>query len=202
MPGPAARGAAHIRRLGAPTTSSLETRQIPGPRINGWLIRQAGHDRFGSGPTTCAAKTGEGIAHRAYGACPDRGNSTGNDIMSSNLDRYKTDLNKLIKLGETMEADLTVRAIEKEGKINEMLKELKKHVTGSFEKNYQNWYTEAHALIRQIIPDRAQEFEGIYRGGSKRRDINATTFSIQDWLAGVCALARIIVERGISMTSQ
>ena len=109
--------------------------------------------------------------------------------MSSNLDRYKTDLSKLINLGETMERDLTIRAIEKEDKLNEMLKELKKQVAGSFEKNYQNWYTEAHAVIRQIIPDRAQEFESIYRGDNKRRNINATTFNIQDWLTG-CALSR------------
>jgi hypothetical protein len=36
--------------------------------------------------------------------------------MKSNLERYKTDLSRLIKLGEKMDLDLTLRDLEKTGR--------------------------------------------------------------------------------------
>lgn len=105
--------------------------------------------------------------------------------MSSNLDRYKADLDKLIKLGKRMDLDLTIRALEEQDEPDENLKKLEKGVKNSFEKEYQRWYTEAHAVVRQIIPERRQEFEDLYRGDSRRKAVNATTFTIQDWLTGV-----------------
>ena len=76
--------------------------------------------------------------------------------MPTNIDKYKSDLEALVKLGTTMSLGLLLGPgpAEKHGKggtrspaekaIDEYVKEAK----GSFEREYQRWYTEAGALIR------------------------------------------------------
>ena len=66
-------------------------------------------------------------------------------------------------------------------------KEVAKELDGSFERNYQRWYTEATAVVRQLIPDRLEEFQSLYRGEARRKDFNAITYCVQDWLNGVRA---------------
>ena len=104
--------------------------------------------------------------------------------MASNLARYKEELQRLVALGDSMElgllAGLTVEGLKltKEQKEN-----LKKH-RGTFEKNYQRWFTEASAVVRQLIPDRLKEFDEYYRADPKRKTVNLLTYSIQDWVNG------------------
>lgn len=107
--------------------------------------------------------------------------------MTTNLSKYKDDLSKLVKLGDEMNTAHSLKALEKTGEIekNKELKELKKKTEGSFEYNYQKWYTQSCAVIRQLIPDRIVEFENLYKGEGKRKDINSITYTIQDWLNGV-----------------
>lgn len=107
--------------------------------------------------------------------------------MPTNLSKYKGDLSELVSLGEAMNTDLSLRALEKEGKLkkDKELQELKDKFKGSFEKNYQKWYTQSCAVIRQLIPDRIAEFENLYKGEGKRKEINSITYTIQDWLTGV-----------------
>ena len=105
--------------------------------------------------------------------------------MSGHLKRHKEDIEKLLKLGETMSLDMSCRALEREGKLDKESAEAKKKLDGAFEKYYQNWYTEGSALLRQLLPDRIQEFESLYKGTEKRKEINATTYTLQDWLCGI-----------------
>ena len=100
--------------------------------------------------------------------------------MPANLDKYRRDLTALTKLGEEMLVDLSLRdeaADREQHKIADRVK-------GSFERNYQRWYTEAGAVVGQLIHARAAEFERLYMGESKRRSIDAETYNIQDWLSG------------------
>ncbi len=100
--------------------------------------------------------------------------------MPPNLDRYHSDLKQLVRLGEEMLIDLSLRdaatGIERE--------KLPQEIQGSFERKYQRWYTEAAAAVSQLIPGRAAEFEQLYMGDGKRKTINSTTYNIQDWLTG------------------
>jgi len=107
--------------------------------------------------------------------------------MLTNLDKYKSDLNSLIELGETMELDLTFRHLDEEGRLSAEDKKTSKKFKGSFEKNYQRWYTESMAIIRQLLPDRITEFDHLYKGDGKRKEINSTTYHLQDWLNGIRA---------------
>lgn len=105
--------------------------------------------------------------------------------MSTNLDRYKTDLESLAKLGDRMQLDLRDRHLLESGKVKPDNKKLLEELRGTFEREYQSWYTQAAALIRQLIPDRLVEFQELYKGDGKRKATTAQTYHIQDWLNGV-----------------
>ena len=107
--------------------------------------------------------------------------------MSTNLERYKTDLAKLIELGKEMSLDLLYRTFSDRATLNEENLEAAEKIKGSFEKNYQRWYSEASAVIKQLMPDRQAEFIHLYHGDGKRKQINSATYHIQDWLNGIRA---------------
>lgn len=90
--------------------------------------------------------------------------------MSSNLEKYKKDLNQLIDSGNALLAGL----IEKKDKAS------------VFYFGYQKWYSEAQEVIRQILPNRLDEFNQLYRE-EKRKNIDTSTYTIRDWLLGIRA---------------
>jgi hypothetical protein len=98
----------------------------------------------------------------------------------ANLAQYKEDLNKLIVLGSAMDLDLLCRISERNGELDDAIKKDRNKVTKPFEENYQRWYTEAFTVLRQILPDRLTEFEAYYRVDPRRKNIQLTTFTIQD----------------------
>ncbi len=105
--------------------------------------------------------------------------------MTSNLDKYKSDLEELVELGKGMNTDLGCRRLKEIGALDQKHESTAKEIEGAFESHYQSWYTESCAVIRQLIPDRLSEFEHLYKGDVKRKEINSDTFNIQDWLNGI-----------------
>jgi|SRR5271166_313910 len=104
--------------------------------------------------------------------------------MPTNLDSFKGDLSKLISLGREMNFDLAGRTFELE-LLSEEIREAIKERKDCFEKNYQRWYTEALAILKQLLPDRLLEFTQLYQWDSRRKQIDSTTYRIQDWLNGI-----------------
>src|SRR4051812_19149508 len=104
--------------------------------------------------------------------------------MSTNLDRFKDDLKKLIALGHEMNLDLTFRSMEEGNRLEAKYEETAKKIKGSFEKNYQRWHTDSYAVIKQILADRLNEFVDLYRPDAKRKQVDGVTYRIQDWLTG------------------
>ena len=115
--------------------------------------------------------------------------------MPSNLERHKGDFKKLVGLGDLMSADLTIQSFEQRGKLDQRSLELKKSVNEAFEKKYQKWYTESCALIRQMVPERLSEFEMLYKGQERRKQVDSMTYTIQDWFLGVRAVKRRTGEK-------
>jgi len=115
--------------------------------------------------------------------------------MSTNLDKYKQELSKLIDLGEKILIDLGARTMEETSKQDDKIKEFIKKFDGRLEKDYQKWYTEANTVIRQIIPERLYEFDALYKGEGKRKEFNAMNFTIQDWLNGVRSSSNYLGEK-------
>ena len=95
----------------------------------------------------------------------------------SGIQRYKDDLDALIKIGETIEADLRIR--------HEKGKSVSTNAAHKLEDSYQDWYTEASVVIKQILPDRLEEFQELYKGDGRRKQIESTNFNIQDLLRGL-----------------
>ena len=95
----------------------------------------------------------------------------------SGIKRYKAELDALIKIGETIEADLRIRF--KKGK------SASTNAAHKLEDSYQNWYSEASFVIKQLLPDRLEEFHELYKGDGRRKRIESTNFNIQDLLRGL-----------------
>jgi hypothetical protein len=60
--------------------------------------------------------------------------------MSNNLERFKTYLAKLNKLGVDMYNDLVFQTMKKRGTLEEKYTQAAEKVKGSFRGNYQKWY--------------------------------------------------------------
>ena len=102
------------------------------------------------------------------------------------LDRYKTDLKRLIEdgnnltyglyneLSEYLKKDLESLPKEKRDKIKKC----------HFKSGYNAWYNESLALIRQLVPDRLEDFKQYYKY-EKRKVLSYETYSVSDYLIGV-----------------
>jgi hypothetical protein len=109
--------------------------------------------------------------------------------MPSNLDRYKSDLDSLIKKGEELHLAMQAetfpkefeKALEKRAKKKEVVQEVIKRLP-SFKEMYQHWYSEAKAIVKQILPDRLSDFASHYEKPKSRRDITYSNYKIEDYL--------------------
>jgi len=90
--------------------------------------------------------------------------------MLYNLEKYKQDLKRLINEGYNLFSDL-----------------MKNENNASvFNSGYQKWYSEAQEVIKQILPNRYDEFNQLYNE-TKRKSIDSLTYNIRDWLLGIRA---------------
>ena len=87
----------------------------------------------------------------------------------SNIQKYRDDFEALVRRGEEV--------------LQEMRNRLNSNQSSPALLNpnvdYQCWYTEAYALVNQLLPGRLTEFEQIYEGDGARRHS-----TIQEWLNG------------------
>ena len=113
--------------------------------------------------------------------------------MNSNLDRYKKALDALIIQGElldiAMEFACHPERLDKfltEGTPEERAKaaELRKGLP-DFAKTYQTWYSEAKLLIRQLLPDRLDDFVRHYEPPKPRKALTCESYRIEDYLQGL-----------------
>ncbi|CAJ4328815.1 Uncharacterised protein [Burkholderia pseudomallei] len=110
--------------------------------------------------------------------------------MTSNIDRFKGDLAKLIKLGNELHMSMRLSCFPDEfkaqlkkrlkDKTDEFIKSLP-----SFDTEYQRWYSEALALLRQVLPDRVGDFCRHYEKPKTRKDIAYDNYTIEDYLQGL-----------------
>lgn len=94
-----------------------------------------------------------------------------------------SNVDDLIKLGEELKKHIESEELIQEMKKRGMMKEESK-ANDFFKKNYQSWYTNSYAVIKQLLPDRLNEFKELYSGDINRKEIDLLTYSIQDWLNG------------------
>ncbi|AMP98923.1 hypothetical protein AY601_2017 [Pedobacter cryoconitis] len=111
--------------------------------------------------------------------------------MASNIDRYKSDLDKLLKLGKdlfyTMQNSVfpkeTIEHLKSTMKSDEEVAEYIKQLP-NFKTTYQRWYSESIVLIKQILPDRLQDFIKYYEKPKGRKLLEFENYTIEDYLQG------------------
>ena len=105
----------------------------------------------------------------------------------NNLERYKDDLEQLIKTGERLHLAMRYQ-FQEERFINAIGEQLKEKAAKFFEslpnfsEEYQSWYSEAKALVRQLLPDRLNNFVGHYEKAKSRKDLTYESYRISDCL--------------------
>lgn len=114
--------------------------------------------------------------------------------MTPNLERYRKDFNKLkdmaFRLEMRMQFDLYPTEMRKQlkrhkdldddAKVNEFIKALP-----DFPNEYQKWYSESLALIRQLIPDRLADFKALYEVPKGRKVVEFGNYVMHDYLQGL-----------------
>lgn len=113
--------------------------------------------------------------------------------MPPNLDRFKNDLNKLVYNGNQLlisiryecspdDTEKSIRAYHKE-RSDQFIKELPQ-----MGRDYQRWYSEALALLRQLLPDRLTDFARHYNVPVGRKTMTNETYRIEDYLQGLTVI--------------
>lgn len=106
-----------------------------------------------------------------------------------NIDRLRDDLNKLLQTAGELELALLVKAHGE----NEVLKIYRKHGINKeqignlpeFRVAYEAWYSESLAILKQLLPDRLQDFKEHFETPKNRKEITYATYRIQDALKGL-----------------
>ncbi len=106
--------------------------------------------------------------------------------MQANLEKFKKDLKKLSKNGDllllSMQYSCHPEQVEEAyGEDFDKLKEL----IPNFGQDYQAWYSESKALIKQLLPDRQADFVRHYEKPKPRKDITYENYRIEDYLQGL-----------------
>lgn len=106
-----------------------------------------------------------------------------------NIDRFRSDLKKLVQDAYSLEIALLLqvhgkdelaKALKPKSLSDELLKSLPK-----FNKAYEAWYSECLVLIKQLLPDRLQDFKDHFEVPKNRKEITYATYRIQDALKGL-----------------
>jgi len=110
--------------------------------------------------------------------------------MPSNIERYEKDLDALIGRGEKLLAAIQFECYPEKIKkhVGKELKDKAKDYLSSlpsFGSDYQPWYSEAKVLIRQLLPDRLDDFVRLYEKPKGRKDVSFENYKIEDCLQGL-----------------
>ena len=121
--------------------------------------------------------------------------------MSEKREKFAGQLERLIEQGDfllfAMQYDCyperfeeQLQKIEGKEKPNEYLRSLP-----DFKSDYQAWYSEAKAVVKQVLPDRLSDFVAYYEYPRTRKEITFANYMIKDYLQG---LHRTHFEREIA----
>lgn len=109
--------------------------------------------------------------------------------MAANLDRFRTDLDRLTKQGDK----LLLAMIKDSWSVGELARQLCRKLTEDETKKvvenlpdcnhgYEAWYSESLAVLRQILPDRTRNSIEFYEKSRSRKSIDYGNYIIQDYL--------------------
>ncbi|HBV95695.1 MAG: hypothetical protein JL50_10410 [Peptococcaceae bacterium BICA1-7] len=101
--------------------------------------------------------------------------------METNLSKLKEEIKKLIDSATLLYYSLLLENDKVDAKTK---KELLKLKLPKFASQYEVWYSEALQVVKQLIPDRLDDFIRLYKN-EKRKEIDWLTYTISDYLIGL-----------------
>ncbi|HBR1030379.1 TPA: hypothetical protein L9K80_004082 [Klebsiella quasipneumoniae subsp. similipneumoniae] len=104
--------------------------------------------------------------------------------MATQFEKLKEELAELDKMGHQLFFSMYKECNQLDEKT---IKEIEKN-GWTFVKvanEYQQWYTKAYRVVSQIIPERLEEFERLYKGDPKRKEVTYGNYCISDYLIGL-----------------
>jgi hypothetical protein len=111
--------------------------------------------------------------------------------VALNLERFKKDLAELQYRGMLLECTM-VRDVRGKDKLRESLGSIKDDSFAKIMKEipefrpaYESWYSEAIAVLRQLLPDRLEDFKRQYERPKTRKSVDYENYVIQDYMLGL-----------------
>lgn len=100
----------------------------------------------------------------------------------NNIKKYKEDLNRLISLGQNLLFGfIGENADYYKDQISKFPEENKKRLSKvPFSINYESWYSESLRLIKQLLPERLEDFKRLYKD-EKRKKIDFESYGVSDY---------------------
>ncbi len=121
--------------------------------------------------------------------------------MPSNIDRFRKDLEALIATGDRLNLSMRrgVGAKEFDAELRKRLGDKADALIKglpNFRGTYQRWYSEALVLLRQLMPDRVDDFKRLYEKPKNRKDVTAENYHMEDYLQGlrITRLGDVVVD--------
>ncbi len=109
--------------------------------------------------------------------------------MTSNLEKYKKDLDDLANRGENLLNAMKAKFLPEtsQKRLKKSFKDEKEVQLQSFISDYQTWYSEVLVLLKQLLPDRVDDFVRLYKKPETREIVTFENYVIEDALVGLHA---------------
>ncbi|MDG4884941.1 hypothetical protein [Mesorhizobium sp. WSM4884] len=106
--------------------------------------------------------------------------------MANTFERYKKDIERLASLGGKLALAMQIEADPRTKTVHPFTEEELKNLP-NVRSSYQGWYSEALALVSQLIPEREDDFRSYYAPKGTRKDLSYANYTMSDYLRGISA---------------
>lgn len=103
--------------------------------------------------------------------------------MPSAFDRYTKDITRLAAQGGKLALKMQLDADPEAPVVHPFTAEELKNLP-DIRSTYQQWYSEALAIVSQLIPEREEDFRSYYAPKGVRKDILYSNYTMSDYLRG------------------
>lgn len=115
--------------------------------------------------------------------------------MADRRAEIKEQLEDLVAQGEALHQLALIKDLQDRDPASEQLKRVpadykKRLPTFKVPEAYQRWYSRALPVVEQLLPDRYEEFHRLYMPERPPKELDAITYTISHYLAGIAVSYR------------